>query len=203
MPTLIRERRATTPLQKAAEAVRVANAPDAPRPKRKNGQPAVPPPDFGPRCDDPADLSPPLLYRREMAYAMCYALRFERWLLEFIAAAGIPLDSCILPVTLLPIYVEACFKARIAFPGCLPAPVEPADDESDAEAELAWDIPTAVAEGLSVHCRPERTRPLPANLPGCNGTDDSGNACARLRRYGERFCPVCRRKELERMRQGG
>lgn len=184
-------------MQKAAAQVHTDNAPDAPRKKRKGGQPAIPPPEFGPKCYDPETLTPKLLYQREQAYAMCMAVRMETWLAVYIAENGIPADSCARVLILLPIYVEAMLKARIVFPDCFP---KTEVDEEDEPVEIAWDEDEAAAEGLSIHPAPA-PRLLPApTLPGCQGEDASGGPCERLRRYGDRFCPSCASKEKRRLK---
>lgn len=190
MQTVIRERRPITPLQRAADQVRIDNAPGAVRKHPKTKAP-LPPPEFGPPVEiDQLDTH--LLYRRELAYAMCMSLRVERWMLEYVAAVGIPLDNCLLPVLLVPIYVEATLKSRILFPD----DYMPVEVEEEEEVEL--DVFEARRAGLTVK-RPKRVRKPKPNLPGCHGF--LGANCNNLRRYGEKFCPSCRKKEIDRLRR--
>lgn len=176
-----RRRRPKTPLEHTATAKSYADA----------AKPAEPP---------PPDLALPddLLYFREHAYAVAAAEKFKNWLLNHVAYNRIPLDGCIIPVTLLPIYVEESLLARIHWP-------EPARDEdvgADPDYWAPQDESDAMACGLTVRRTRSRERDA-ATLPGCHGKTPGGRPCPTLRRYGERFCGACRRIELERMRRCG
>ncbi len=177
-----RRNRPATPLEQTRHAVHRANgaAVDA-----VTGEAAQAPPVL---------LSDDLLYSRERMYVIAAASRFEHWLLSHIASIGVPLDDCLRPATLLPIYVEACLLLRVRYPAFRVQVEDEPDDEWFPRDEVE-----AVAVGLSVR-RPRRRdrRPEP-ELPGCQG---DGGTCARLRRFGERFCSVCRTSELRRLRGG-
>lgn len=202
MPTVIREKRPTTPLQRAAAAIHAANLPDAPRKHKTKA--AIPPPEFGPAVDVEA-LPDDLLYTREGAYAMCVTLRLRHWLFEAIdpvaewhdADRTIRLDhpDLPLPFALLSIYVEATLKSRILFPDCRNR-VE-FDDAEDTADDLQLSEADAKAAGLMIRRRKRPAKEKPS-LPGCQGF--AGEVCMRLRHVGERFCPTCRKKELDRLR---
>jgi hypothetical protein len=180
MPTLSRARRKPiTPLEKSA----------APPAEVEAQQQAAEPPDLDTK------EGRPLLRARELAYAVCMSLRLEKWLLQYIAAHGIPLDNCLVAVTLLPIYVEACLKAFILYPQYLPH-----EQVDEADEELVADPRAARAAGLQpVASRPGKRKPVPT-LPGCPGVY---LPCGELRRYGERLCPGCGKVMRRLVRQQG
>lgn len=166
----------------------------------------VSPPEHSGFIFDPADLAPlpgsprpdrqhDLVYQREKCYAIFTGYRFEQWLIQLAAEQRVPLDDCLRCVTLLTCYVEAFMLAAATWPD-LYALAEPPQIDS-----VGWTEGDAAEMGLSVQAPPRRReRPAPA-LVGCHGTDGTGSACLNLRRYGEKFCPACRSKELEKMRQ--
>jgi hypothetical protein len=209
MQTVIRERRPITPLQRAADQVRIDNAPGAVRKHPKTKAP-LPPPEFGPPVELD-HLTEGLVFRREQALVTCLSLRVRRWLLERFDPVSmwyvrwqqrihtLEQPDLPLPFALLPIYVEAVLKARVLFPDdCSRVELEADEDEADV---LQWDEATATDQRLTIHARPKKARKPKPNLPGCQGF--LGAECANLRRFGEKYCPACARKELERIRAGG
>jgi hypothetical protein len=132
-----------------------------------------------------------------MAIAMCMSLRMERWLYDRVAAWGIPLDNCLLSITLLTIYVEAMLKALVRFPEYLPTVI--VEDDEPAGREWIVEDGDAYRAGLHpVRKRPGKRKPVPS-LPGCPGVDEP---CLNLRRGGERYCPDCAHTVRTRLRGG-
>lgn len=174
------------------------------------GQEQPPPP--------PVLLSPDLLHSRERMFAIAASVRFRGWLLEMMALRGITMDHWPFPdahsllhasghtqvklsmanrtvvaVELLTIFIEANLLLRVKWPAY---PTIDVEDEA-AEEWTPRDEGEAAAVGLSIrHPRRGERRPEP-ELPGCQG---HAGKCKGLRRYGERFCPTCRRAELTKMR---
>lgn len=167
--------------RKAAKKKTVLRSHAAPPPRQADQPPADTPPVL---------LTPDLLYNRERAYALEAAERFERWLLTHVAEQRIPMDLVIRQVTILTWYVRYFLLARVEWPELYLLPDADEHWMPATEAE-------AIAVGLSIDRPRRRPKPTAAMLPGCKGM---GGACLNLRQYGERFCPGCRRVELERLR---
>jgi len=196
MPTALLARRPVTPLERAARQVHADNAPG-----KVAGRNGAAPPEHGPPVP-PESLPPDLLYQRERAYAQCMSQRMEWWLLHHMADMDIRHDLRVERrlerrlgriIALVPAYVEAVLMARLLYPGSFPPP----DVDEEAEEE-PLDEGAAMSQGLTVYAPRVRRKLAPPDLPGCQG---DGGACPRLRRYGERFCPRCRKVERERMKK--
>jgi len=167
---------------------------------------------------DPSTLPADLLLSREMAYATCAAIKLETWLNDHHYAGRTcgfqreavvcqrcpgkmcPLSTCVVGATVVPILLEAWLKVAILFPELLPRAVE--EENDDAEFRSVVSARDARRDGYAFQrsSRPGEHKPVPT-LPGCRGVDEDGAACARLRRYGEKFCIRCAKKERERMRE--
>lgn len=147
----------------------------------------VPPPDL-------ATLPEDLHFNRELSFTRAAANRFSCWLAEHIARERIPLDEVMIPVKLLNLFVFESLLARVRWPHLF---VVEGYDEGEDAFWTPQNEADAMDAGLTVRrVRRGEERP-PVNLPGCAGFSGT---CPRFRRYGERFCPKCRRAELERMR---
>lgn len=150
---------------------------------------------------DPPDLSQDLVYLRERSYALYRTRRFELWLLMLAASERVPLPKVETLLYCLVARVQLQLLAPILWPQFYAAPLEPDDQDTPPETYIAIRHESeAAAHGMTVRRVRRTTRPIPS-LPGCQGRDAAGKACANLRAYGERFCPSCRRAEIERLRK--
>lgn len=142
---------------------------------------------------DLASLPADLHYRRERTYANAAACRFENWLQQHCAENRIPLDNIFRAYTLVTLYVRCMLLARVEWPECF---VPVAEEPEEPEPDVAYEA-DAIRAGLTIQRRRRGDRRPAANLPGCAG---GNGTCTRMRRYGERYCPKCRKLELERLR---
>ena len=183
-------RRRNTPMERNRDigaSVPVVHGAD----KRREPQSPVTPPDFSPA---PLSLPPELVRQQEILLAWCSARRLERWMLLCgVNESCKHTDSGVAELTA--IYVESWLIASIQWPALAVIAI-------DDEPEEIWsprDEEDALAMGLTIIRRPERTKLAPPSLPGCAGTIN-GKPCLRPRRAGERFCPSCRKAALAAMR---
>jgi hypothetical protein len=146
---------------------------------------------------DPATLPRDLLFQRERAYAICMAYKFEEWLVLLAARDRVPLDDCLSTIGILTIYVEAFLVAAATWPRLFAEQLEAEDDAADLWAPRT--VADAHESGLTVVRKMRGRKPVPT-LPGCHGSEPNGAPCQALREYGHKFCPVCERAELARIR---
>lgn len=195
MPTLsssLCRKRPRTPIERAAEP---------PPPVEEKDKPI-----FGPPADpetmtlrwDRKGRARDTQYQREKLYGWAMSRRFFDWLVLYTAYCRVPLDEVLLNLEGLAACLEIHLVAIATWPHLYPIP-EPEEVDEGPEVVAPRVEREATDAGLTVNnWRRKRARPAPS-LPGCHGTPN-GQSCQNLRRFGELYCPSCRRHERQRMR---